>query len=62
MSFLEQFAINIILGIVQSTVKNPTHKAAVQAQLLGVADDIYLAYGFTPPTRTVVSAVLPGKL
>lgn len=49
MSFLEQFAITVILGLLQAVVKNPTTAAQVKNQLLGVAGDIYMAYGITPP-------------
>lgn len=52
MNPLEQFAVTIVLGVLNTVVKNPAHKAALQNQLLGVADDIYLTYGMTPPTRT----------
>jgi hypothetical protein len=46
---LEAMAITLVLGMLQNVVKNPQHKAALQIQLLGVADDIYLAYGKVPP-------------
>jgi hypothetical protein len=49
MNPLEQFAITMVLGIIQSTVKNPTHKAAVQTQLVGLATDIFEEYGMTVP-------------
>lgn len=49
MNYLEHFAISIVMGILQQTVKNPKHAAALRTQLLGVASDIFLAYGITPP-------------
>ena len=51
MNPLEQFAITIVLGVLQTVVKNPTSKAALQGQLLGVATDIAASYGYTltPP-------------
>jgi len=52
MNQLEAFAITMVLGILQSTVKNPAHKAALQSQLIGVADDIYAAYGMNVPVPT----------
>lgn len=51
MNPLEQFAVMMIMSVIQTTVKNPAHKAAVQTQLLGVADDIYMSYGMIPPPR-----------
>ena len=48
---LEAMAITMVMGMLQATVKNPAHKAALQNQLMGVADDIYLAYGVMPPAR-----------
>ena len=53
MNTLETFAITIVMGILQTVVKNPAHKAAVQAQLVGVATEILAAYGYTvtaPPS------------
>lgn len=52
MNVLEQMAISILLSLVQATVKNPAKAATVKSQLLGVADDIYEAYGITPPVRS----------
>jgi hypothetical protein len=52
MSFLEQFAITVILGLLQAVIKNPTTAAAVKTQLVGIANDIYAAYGLTPPAST----------
>ena len=49
MSILEQFAITIILGVLQLVVKNPAAKKALEAQLVGIANDIYAAYGMVPP-------------
>jgi hypothetical protein len=55
MNQLEQFAITMIMGILQSTVKNPAHKALLQNQLLGVAADIQIAYGLVPPMQSAAS-------
>lgn len=52
MNVLEQFAIQIVLGLVQLTIKNPGTAVKVKTQLLTLADDIYIAYGLTPPTHT----------
>ena len=51
LSMLEQFAISILMGVLQSVIKNPAHKAAVKDQMTGVATDILQAYGYTvtPP-------------
>jgi hypothetical protein len=49
MSILEQFAITILLGVLQLVIKNPAAKAELQEQLLGIAADIFAAYGQTPP-------------
>lgn len=59
MSPLEIFAITMVLGLVQSTVKNPTHAAQMRAQLLGVADNIYMAYGLTPPMPAAATTAAP---
>jgi hypothetical protein len=56
MSTLETWLINFALSIILSTIKNPAHAAEVQAQLIGIANDIYAAYGLTPPTTTPVPA------
>ena len=49
MNFLENFAITVILGLLQAVVKNAAHAATLKnqvwVQLVGVADDIYAAYG-----------------
>lgn len=53
MNYLETFAISILMGVLQQVVKNPAHKAAVQAQMVGIASEILAAYGYTvtaPPT------------
>lgn len=49
MNPLESFAITMVLGIIQTTVKNPAHKAALQHQLIGIADLIYTDYGLAAP-------------
>lgn len=52
LTWLEQFAISIILGILQQIIKDPTKKAELQAVLIGIAGDIATEYGYTltPPT------------
>jgi hypothetical protein len=57
MSFLEQWAITMVLGILNSVVKNPAHKAALQNQLVGIANDIYASYGLVPPSQPATPAV-----
>lgn len=54
MNPLETFAITMVLGIVQSTVKNPAHKQMLQNQLVGIATDIFNEYGMVPPTAPPV--------
>jgi hypothetical protein len=54
MSILEQFAITIVLGVLQLVVKNPAAKAELQTQLLGIANDIYAAYGQAPPATPAI--------
>jgi hypothetical protein len=49
MNPLEQFAVTILLGVLQTVVKNPVHKVALENQLVAVANDIYLTYGMVPP-------------
>lgn len=49
MNPLESFAITMVLGIIQSTVKNPAHKAALKGQLVGIADLIFTEYGMAAP-------------
>jgi hypothetical protein len=56
MSILEQFAITVILGLLQLVIKNPTSAADVKDQLIGVANDIYAAYGLWPPTPAPTAA------
>jgi hypothetical protein len=53
MNVLEQFAITIVLGLLQMVIKNPAVKVELQTQLLGIAGDIYAAYGMTPPESPV---------
>jgi hypothetical protein len=52
MSWLEEFAITMILGILNQVIKDPAKKAELQGALLGLAADIYAAYGQVPPTGT----------
>jgi hypothetical protein len=49
MNALEQFGIMIILQVLNTVVKNPASKAAMQATLVGLANDIYVEYGMLPP-------------
>lgn len=49
MTWLEQLAISVIIGILQQVVKNPTHAAELESILVGLANDIYETYGLTPP-------------
>lgn len=51
MNTLEQFGITILLGVLQTVVKNPAHAATLEAQLVGIANDIYTSYGLTPPVQ-----------
>lgn len=53
---LEQLAITIIFGVLNSTIKNQAHAAVLKVQLLGVADDIYINFGMTPPARPQAGA------
>lgn len=52
MNTLETFAITMVLGILQTTIKNPAHKAALQGQLVGIATDIFEAYGMAVPAAS----------
>ena len=51
MSWLEEMFISFALSVVRGLVKNPAHAAAVRAQMLGIADDIYNAYGIQAPSH-----------
>lgn len=55
MSILEQFAITVILGLLNLVIKNPTAAATLKNQLVGIANDIYAAYGMMPPTPPTAS-------
>jgi hypothetical protein len=64
MSFLEQFAITVILGVLQAVIKNPASKAELQAQLIGIATDIAAVYGYTltpPATAPITTGTLIAK-
>jgi hypothetical protein len=52
MNPLESFAITMVFGTLQIVVKNPAHKAALEHQLIGLADSIYSAYGIPVPMPT----------
>lgn len=53
MNPLETFAVTMVLGILQQVIKNPTHSAAVENQLVGIATDIFLTYGMVPPSAAI---------
>lgn len=55
---LEAMGITLVLGMLQSVVKNPAHKTLLQNQLLGVADDIYEAYGLTPADSSLLNPTI----
>jgi hypothetical protein len=55
MSWLEQFAITIVLGVLNQVIKDPTKKAALQSVLLGLANDIYESYGIVPPATAATA-------
>lgn len=56
MNPLEAMAVMMILGVLNTTVKNPQHKAALQTHLLGLADDIYIVYGIPPAAHSLPSS------
>jgi hypothetical protein len=66
MNFIIEFAINTILGILTTVVKNPAKKAALQSDLIGVAQSIADTYGYTltaptdTPTSFAVNVAPPG--
>ena len=59
MNPLEMFAVTMVLGLVQQVVKNPVHAAQLQNQLIGIADQIYIAYGRTPAAAPSLPTVPP---
>jgi hypothetical protein len=40
------------LSAIRAAIKNPAHAAKLKSQLVGIANDIYLAFGLTPPDET----------
>lgn len=56
MNTLESFAITILMGVLQSVIKNPAHKAAVEGQLVGISTEILTAYGYTVNAPTTPAA------
>jgi hypothetical protein len=48
---LEQMGIAIIMDVINTTLKTPAKKAALETQLLTLAADLQLAYGLTPPAN-----------
>jgi len=60
MNPIESFAITMILGVLNQAIKNPASKAAMSEQLLGLASDIAITYGYTlQPPATL--ATQPGN-
>jgi hypothetical protein len=53
---LETMAVTMVLGILQLVIKNPSKQAAVQAQLIGLANDIYGVYGIAVPLNSLQTA------
>jgi len=51
MTWLEEMGVHLVLSLLQQFIKNPSKKSALQSLLLGLADDIYVSYGLTPPTH-----------
>jgi|HubBroStandDraft_5_1064220.scaffolds.fasta_scaffold532764_2 hypothetical protein len=51
LSLLVQLAVNLILTVLMEFVKNPASKAALETDLVGVANSIYTVYGLTPPAQ-----------
>lgn len=50
-TYLIQLEIKAGVGAIMQTIKNPASQKAqlVKASLIELADDIYVAYGITPP-------------
>jgi hypothetical protein len=48
---MEDMVIELVIGIVRAVVKNPAKAKALQTVLTTLANDIYTAYGLTPPTQ-----------
>lgn len=46
----EQLMISMGITAVTEALKDPAHKAKLEAQLVEVANSIYAAYGLVPPT------------
>lgn len=51
MNVLVNLAVTFILETLQVIIKNPEKAAELKTQLVGAANDIYAAYGMTPPTQ-----------
>lgn len=56
MNQLEAFAITMVLGILQTVIKNPQTKATLQTQLIGIADLIFAEYGMVSPPSPVAAS------
>jgi hypothetical protein len=54
MDFWFQFAISIVKGVLAGLHLDPTKATTLKAVLLGVANDIYILYGMTPPAPPAV--------
>lgn len=52
MSWLEEMAINVVMGLLHQFIKNPAKAASLRTLLLGLASDIFTSYGIIPPTYT----------
>jgi hypothetical protein len=48
-SVLEQFAITMVFGVLQMVIKDPALSAKLKSQLVGIANDIYMAWGLALP-------------
>jgi hypothetical protein len=57
MSWLEQFAITIVLGVLNQVIKDPAKKVELQSVLIGLANDIYESYGMVPPSPTSTTSL-----
>ena len=51
-TWIEELAFHLLFGVLQTVVKNPAKRDALKSNLLSIADDVYVAYGLTPPAHT----------
>lgn len=56
---LEMMAITMMMGVLQTTVKNPAHAAALKGQLVGIAEQIFMAYGMPLPVDPATQIAAP---